>query len=229
MAIQPDQKILEIGPGRGALTRHLVALSNEVAAIELDRDLIAALQFEFPQLRLVSGDVLRVDLQQFFELGQWRLVGNLPYNIASQLIIRLLDYLDHISDMHFMVQREMGERLSAVPGTKAWGRLGILVQLYCDVEYVFEVAPESFLPPPKVWSQIVRLRPKSQVLPVTDLKEFTRLLSFAFNQRRKTLRNSLKPAAISWQEVNVNPTQRADDTSLEEFVMLANYVSERTN
>ena len=139
------------------------------------------------------------------------------------MLLKLFEHLPLITDMHFMFQRELGQRIGASPGSKSWGRLGVLTQYYCQVEPLFDVAPEAFSPPPKVWSQVVRLMPKRDLAPV-DLVQFNRVLQLAFSSRRKRIANGLKDLNVDWDKAQVNVDARPDVLSLEEFLRLANAV-----
>jgi 16S rRNA (adenine1518-N6/adenine1519-N6)-dimethyltransferase len=224
-AVQPLESdlLFEIGPGPGALTSYLYGSTARYLAVELDRDLIEPLRMRFPGLELVSGDILKVDLESLLEPFKWRLVGNLPFNISSPLLIRLFGHLDRIEDAHFMFQRELGARLTASPGTKSWGRLGIVTQYFCQVESLFDVLPDAFTPPPKVHSQVVRLTPRRELAEV-DLGQFNLVLRMAFSARRKRIANALKSLRIDWVRAGVDEGARADDISVEEFVSLANAI-----
>jgi 16S rRNA (adenine1518-N6/adenine1519-N6)-dimethyltransferase len=224
-SIQPaaDDLLLEIGPGHGALTEYLYGSCARYVAVEIDRDLVPFLRARFARLEVVNDDILRVDLPALLGGGdRWRVVGNLPYNISTPLLVRLLGSLPCIRDMHFMLQREVASRLAASPGSKAWGRITVLMQYYCTVEPLFEVPPESFDPPPKVWSAVVRLVPRPQPLPLSDPDSLNQLLRLAFGQRRKRLSNALQSLAPDWDRAGVDPGRRADDLSVAEFVALAN-------
>lgn len=222
--LQPDDRLLEIGPGPGALTEYFHGDPARYLAVELDRDLIAPLKDRFADLELISADILRVDLAEVLEPPRWRLVGNLPYNISSPLLLKLFEHLPRIRDMHFMFQRELGQRIGASPGTKSWGRLGVLTQYYCQVEPLFDVPPEAFSPPPKVWSQVVRLVPK-QELAAVDLAQFNLVLQLAFSSRRKRIANGLKDLNIDWDRAEVDTDARPDVLALEDFLRLANAIS----
>jgi 16S rRNA (adenine1518-N6/adenine1519-N6)-dimethyltransferase len=223
--VRPDDRLLEIGPGPGALTDYLYRDAGRYLAVELDRDMIAPLRARFPGLELVSADILRVDLAVLLDPPGWRLVGNLPYNISSPLLLRLFQYLPQIRDMHFMFQRELGARIGAAPGSKSWGRLGVLTQYYCEVESLFDVPPEAFSPPPKVHSQVVRLVPR-QTLADVDMERFNRVLQLAFSSRRKRIANGLKTLTVDWSGVSVDPDARPDVLSVADFVDLARAVVE---
>jgi 16S rRNA (adenine1518-N6/adenine1519-N6)-dimethyltransferase len=230
MFLQQDQRVFEIGPGRGALTEHLFddGLARYLA-VEIDRDLAPLLGPRFPGIEVLEQDILRTDLAQVLTAsaaqGGWRVVGNLPYNISSPLLMQLVDHVlaspDSVRDMHFMLQKEMAQRLTAVPGTKAWGRLSVMTQVTLDTDYLFDVPPESFRPPPKVDSAVIRLTPKqNSVLPVPR-KSLDQVLRLAFAGRRKRLSNALKSLNLDWQLVSVDPALRADDVTIEGFLALA--------
>lgn len=226
VALQADDPVLEIGPGQGALTEVLAPGVARYVAVEIDRDLVPLLKVGFPQLEVVNADILRVDLAELLDAAQpWRVVGNLPYNISSPLLIKLTDfarqYPGRLKDLHFMLQREMADRLLAQHGSKAWGRLSVMAQLQFDVEHILDVAPESFAPPPKVWSSVIRLLPRSRPVPEVDVAVLDRVLRFAFAGRRKRLSNSLKPLGLDWSALALDPGLRADNVSLEDYVAIA--------
>lgn len=224
--------MLEIGPGLGALTYSLLPLAGAYHAIELDRDVIPLLEKNCAgrgNLIIHQADALKVALSSIIEAPvQARVVGNLPYNISTPLIFHLLDQASLIKDMHFMLQKEVVDRMAAQVGDSAYGRLSIMVQYYCAVQSLFPVGPEAFNPPPKVESAIVKLMPYQQ-LPIVarDVKLFADLVRSAFNQRRKTIHNSLKPWAtqLDWAALDLNPKARAEELSVQDFVRLANAVS----
>ena len=222
----PGDLLLEIGPGHGALTAYLDGLPGRYVAVEIDRDLIPFLKARFANLELISADILRVDLSNLFDAQKWRVVGNLPYNISTPLLLRLLAHLPSIRDMHFMLQREVAGRLSAAPRSKAWGRLSVLVQYHCEVEQLFDVAPESFDPAPRVWSAVVRLVPRVDKIPLVSEESFATVIRHAFSQRRKRLSNALQLLAVDWEQAGVDPGQRADELSVAQFVALANALSD---
>ncbi|MFU8816962.1 MAG: 16S rRNA (adenine(1518)-N(6)/adenine(1519)-N(6))-dimethyltransferase RsmA [Pseudomonadales bacterium] len=223
VAPQPGDRMLEIGPGHGELTEHLYGIPGRYVAVEIDRDLAPFLKARFDRLELINADILRVDLAQVMEGGEpWRVVGNLPYNISTPLLLLLLDHLPRIADMHFMLQREVAARLAASPGSKAWGRITVLVQYHCEVEQLFDVPPESFSPPPKVWSAVLRLVPRRQKLALRDPASLDAVLRQAFSQRRKQLGNALQSLEIDWSRAGIDARRRADDLSVGEFVDLAN-------
>ena len=219
---------MEIGPGLGALTEALLPSGCRLDAIELDRDLTTPLLAAFsiyPNFKLHSADALTFDFAALArDEKPLRIVGNLPYNISTPLLVRLFACTDRIRDMHFMLQREVALRLAAVPGTKAWGRLTVLAQYHCQVELLFEVAPESFSPPPKVWSAVARLVPHAAKLPLENPDLLDLVLRHAFSGRRKRLGNALKSLSMPWHERYVDDAARPDQLSVKDFVTLANAV-----
>lgn len=225
--LQPDDKLVEIGPGLGALTKPLLEIMPHLIAIEIDRDL-QAYWLKLPyasQLDLVAADALTVDYSQWGE--SVRLLGNLPYNISTPLLFHLLTYAPFIKDMHFMLQKEVAERLAASPGTKNYGRLSIMVQYFCEVRLLFDVPPEAFDPPPKVNSSVVCLRPYA-VSPYDAVNRdwLAQVVAQAFGMRRKTLANNLKPllTAAELQALNIDPGARPEQIPLEDYVRLTHYI-----
>ena len=228
---QPDDALVEIGPGMGALTELLLESNPSLQILELDRDLVPILRtrfFNYPDLRIHEGDALRFDFRKLYDGRPLRVVGNLPYNISTPLIFHLLEQADIIGDMHFMLQKEVVQRLAAVSGDSAYGRLGIMTQYYCRVQPLFEVGPGAFRPQPKVDSAIVRLVPHQQLPhPADDIKMLERVVRTAFNARRKTLRKALGdlvPAAV-WETLGIDSGLRPENLSLAEFVAVANSLS----
>ncbi|MFV8819704.1 16S rRNA (adenine(1518)-N(6)/adenine(1519)-N(6))-dimethyltransferase RsmA [Haliea sp. E17] len=222
---QPDEHLVEIGPGRGALTEALAPSGCRLDVIELDRDLHAGLLAAFsiyPGFKLHSADALDVDYAALATGGeQLRVVGNLPYNISTPLIFRLLEFAPAIRDMHFMLQLEVVERLAATPGSKHWGRLGIMAQYYCRVEHLLDVPPEAFFPPPKVQSAVVRLTPwQESPWPPCDPARLRKVVQSAFAQRRKTLRNNLKGLIdmATLEAMGIDPAARAETLELPQFI-----------
>jgi 16S rRNA (adenine1518-N6/adenine1519-N6)-dimethyltransferase len=229
---RPDQRLLEIGPGQGALTEGLLGSGAQLDVIELDQDLIPLLKLRFglnPQFHLHQGDAMKFDFATLVSPGeQLRVVGNLPYNISTPLIFHLLEHASIIEDMHFMLQKEVVERLAATPGGGDWGRLSIMVQYFCRVEHLFNVGPGAFNPPPKVDSAIVRLVPHAELPhPARDHRLLERVVREAFNQRRKTLRNTLKQLlpAEQIEAVGVDGSLRPEQLDLAAFVRLADQLA----
>ena len=229
-AIGPDDSdhIVEIGPGEGALTQALISGECRFDAIELDRDLRARLLAAFstyPGFTLHSADALDFDFASLATGGtRLRVVGNLPYNISTPLIFELLDQAHIITDMHLMLQLEVAERLAASPGTKDWGRLGVMTQFRCEVEQLFEVPPEAFYPQPKVRSAVVRLTPHPVLpYPNVDPASLARVVAQAFSQRRKTLRNNFKGTMkdSDFGALTIDPGARAEKLSIADLVAIA--------
>ena len=215
--IRPEQRVLEIGPGRGELTAGLVQATNHVVVVEIDRHLSRQLRTRFPRLKVIEADVLQVDVSMFREQ---RVVGNLPYNISTPLLLRLTSILDCV-DIHFMLQKEVVERLSAIPGTKSWGRLSVKIQQFFDVQPLFDVNPEAFKPPPRVLSAFIRLTYKPNPLIAQNRILFDTILRQAFSQRRKTVTNSLAQFQIDWDRVGINATSRADQLTVADYVRIS--------
>lgn len=228
---QPDEFILEIGAGLGALTLPVLKRSQKLTAVEFDARVIEPLKqkaLPIGDLNLIHGDFLKFDLSA---LGQeWRLIGNLPYQLSSEIMIHCVENRRWISDMHFMLQKEVVERLSAEVGTKDYGRLSLLVQRYFTAEALFDVPPEAFNPPPKVNSAVIRLVKRSEPLwHIQDEQVFALITKTAFGQRRKMLRQSLKSffTAEQMTEVGIDPTLRPEQLSGAEFALLSNYYAEQ--
>ncbi len=235
-AIRPreGEHLVEIGPGMGAMTEPLLEACKAMDAVELDRDLIPGLRTQFALqggLTLHNADALKFDFCALADDERpLRVVGNLPYNISTPLIFHLLAQSHCIQDMHFMLQQEVVNRLAAEPGGGDYGRLGIMVQYHCRVEKLFTVPPEAFTPPPKVHSAIVRLTPyDTPPLPVKDEKSLSQVVTTAFQQRRKTLRNNLKKLldGDTIESLGIDPGRRPETLSLEEYVRLADALFER--
>ncbi|RLA04240.1 MAG: 16S rRNA (adenine(1518)-N(6)/adenine(1519)-N(6))-dimethyltransferase [Gammaproteobacteria bacterium] len=230
---KPGQHIVEIGPGLGALTKEVLPLVGVMDAIELDRDLIPKLEHmaeDVGTLRIHSGDALKFDFSTLIEgEEQLRVFGNLPYNISTPLIFHLCAQGQLIKEMHFMLQKEVVDRMVAGPGSKRYGRLSIMVQYFCQVRCLFFVPARCFTPAPKVESAIVRLQPHSQKpFLANDEKLFSKLVTTAFNHRRKTLRNAVKEMVTEQQliDAGVSPDVRPETIGLEQFVAIANRLSQ---
>jgi len=233
-AIDPrlEDHLVEIGPGLGALTEPVAAKIEQMSVVELDRDLAKRLQ-EHPvlgkKLTIHQGDALAFDFSQLAKPGQrLKVFGNLPYNISTPLMFHLFEQADIIENMHFMLQKEVVLRLCARPNTKAYGRLSVMAQYYCKMIPVLEVGPHCFVPPPKVDSAVIRLEPYRELpYPAIELSMLQHVVTQAFSQRRKTVRNSLRGVLSSdeMQQIGVDSTYRAEQVSLEQFVNIANYLS----
>jgi len=230
---QPDQHWVEIGPGQGALTVPLLGEGVQLDVVELDRDLVALLKQKFnqqPRLQIHSADALRFDFSTLVTNNEkLRVIGNLPYNISTPLMFHLLDNAAIIEDMHFMLQKEVVDRICAAPGSKKYGRLSVMMQYYCATEMLFEVPPESFDPAPQVMSAIVKLVPHQQPpVQVNDITKLNKVVTQAFSQRRKTLRNSLKTLIDEQAMINlgIDPVARAETISLAGFASLSNLLND---
>jgi len=231
---KPGEHLLEIGPGQGALTEGLLGSGAQLDVVELDKDLVPILQHKFAgrgNFRLHQGDALKFDFNQLgVPARSLKVVGNLPYNISTPLIFHLLEHAGLIRDMHFMLQKEVVERLAAGPGGGDWGRLSIMVQYHCRVEHLFNVGPGAFNPPPKVDSAIVRLVPHETLPhPAKDPRQLERIVREAFNQRRKTLRNTLKGLLDSQaiEAAGVDGSLRPEQLDLAAFVRLADQLADQ--
>ncbi|HEX5278083.1 MAG TPA: 16S rRNA (adenine(1518)-N(6)/adenine(1519)-N(6))-dimethyltransferase RsmA [Fluviicoccus sp.] len=225
----PGQRVVEIGPGLGALTRHLLAFLGEMHVVELDRDLAARLPVTFAgqgTLHIHQADALEFDFATLAKPEEpLRIIGNLPYNISTPLIFHLLTFSNRVQDMCFMLQKEVVDRLAAEPGTPDYGRLGVMVQYRCRVDWLLAVPPGAFNPPPKVQSAVVRLTPHAALpWPCDNEALLAQVVAAAFNQRRKTLRNALKALATDedFAAVGIDPGLRGEVLSVEQYVRLTN-------
>ncbi|MDA3922419.1 MAG: 16S rRNA (adenine(1518)-N(6)/adenine(1519)-N(6))-dimethyltransferase RsmA [Salinisphaera sp.] len=229
VAPQADDRLVEIGPGQGALTDPLLARVARLSVVEIDRDLIALLEQRAasdPRLDVIAGDALRVDYADLAARrgGALRLVGNLPYNISSPLLFALLASPAPIIDMHFMLQKEVVDRMVAAPGSRDYGRLSVALAARADTAALFNVGAGAFSPPPKVMSAVVRLRPRPPAFEIQDWNVFDRVVAVAFGQRRKTLRKSLK-SLLSADDIaacGVEPMHRPEQLPASDFAALAN-------
>jgi len=226
---QPEDHIIEIGPGLGALTRPLLKTLNQLDAIELDRDVI-------PQLKTLEGseklhihniDVLAFDFTEFkrsnFEHGKLRIIGNLPYNISTAVLFHLVSHRNCIHDLHFMLQKEVVERIAATTGSSDYGRLSVMMQLYFRISPLFTVAPQCFRPVPRVQSAIVRMVPRTSLAITNDEHDaFAALVRQAFSQRRKTLKNTLRGLCDSGQidAAGIDPGKRPQELGVNDYVSL---------
>lgn len=227
VAPRAGDRLVEIGPGAGAITLPLLREAGQLTVIELDRDLIPRIQSAAQgvgELDVIQADVLTVNFTTLAQGGRLRLVGNLPYNISSPILFHCLEHRRAIADMHFMLQREVVERMAAPPGNKVYGRLSVMLQLACRVEPLFHVPPGAFVPPPKVDSAVVRLTPLAEAeRPDVDAAALERVVRHAFGQRRKTLANALQGVLSAEQFVaaDIDPRQRAEQLAPAQFVALA--------
>lgn len=228
----PGEAIVEIGPGQAALTREIIALAGHETAVEIDRDLARFLrtQFEESELTLIEADALKLDWNAVLPEKPLRIIGNLPYNISSPLLFKLAEAADRVVDQHFMLQKEVVDRMVAAPGSKTYGRLSVMLQYRYSMQKLFDVPPGAFVPAPKVTSSIVRMRPRprEELAPV-DVETLGGIVTAAFGQRRKTLRNALSAwfTADELAALGVRPEARAETLPVDDFVRLAQNVPER--
>ena len=228
-SIDKDCKnILEIGPGTGVLTKHLLKKPDlNLYAVEIDTESVYYLNIHYPELngKIISDDFLRYPVEQIFNNENFTVIGNFPYNISSQILFRVLDYYQQIPEVVGMFQKEVAERIASKPGKKAYGILSVLLQAYYDIEYLFTVDEFVFDPPPKVKSAVIRLR-RNQTLKIDcDEKLFLKVVKTAFNQRRKTLRNALSSISFDNEKLATDIlTKRAEQLSVADFIGLTNAV-----
>ena len=226
IAISEHDHLVEIGPGEGAITVPILNKARKLDVVEIDRDLVAALRLRFanhPKFSIHEGDALNFRLETLAAQTKLRVIGNLPYNISTPLLFHLFQQSEHIEDMHFMLQKEVVDRMCALPGDSNYGRLSVMTAFYCEAENLFDVPPESFFPAPKVMSAVVRLSPNANPPIPVKAKTLEKVVSTAFSQRRKTLRNSLKSMfdASTLESMGIDPQARAETLSLNAFGRLA--------
>lgn len=220
--------IIEVGPGMGVLTQYLIEKNRELTVVELDRDSVPYLNEHYPSLKghIIEDDFLKLDLTQIYK-DQFCVIGNYPYNISSQIFFKVLDYKDHIPCCSGMLQKEVAERIAAKPGNKTYGILSVLLQAWYDIEYLFTVSEKVFDPPPKVKSAVVKLVRNNRQELSCDAKLFKTVVKTGFNQRRKTLRNSMKPLLGKDCSAYADPIfdERPERLSVTEFEKLTNIVA----
>ena len=219
-------RVLEIGPGMGVLTQYLLKNKDiDLTAIELDRESVAYLREWYPELHLIEGDFLKLDLAELYPEGEFCVIGNYPYNISSQIFFKVLEYKDRIPVCSGMIQKEVAERIASKPGKKAYGILSVLLQAYYDIEYLFTVNENVFAPPPKVKSVVRLTRNRRRELGY-DEQLFRQVVKTAFNQRRKQMRNSLMQMVGKDNPLLSEPifTMRPEQLSVEEFIRLTNMI-----
>ena len=230
-AVAPRREacVVEIGPGLGALTEPLLQRVDRLHVVEIDRDIVARLERQHPAERLIihAGDALEFDFSSVCAdpAERMHIVGNLPYNLSTPLLFHLADYADRVADMHFMLQKEVVERIVAAPGTADYGRLSVMLQYRFVADWLLDVPPESFDPPPKVDSAVVRLIPRpAEQLTARSPERFASLVAAAFAQRRKMLRNNLKGVCDEAFLVaqGIAPTARAEELAVADYIRLAN-------
>ncbi len=228
----PGDHLVEIGPGQGAITEQLLATVNKLDAVELDWDLVKLLRTKYahhPGFHLHSADALKFNFCQLAATGgKLRIVGNLPYNISTPLMFHLLENAQCLQDMHFMLQKEVVERMAAGPGSKTYGRLSVMLQASCKVQMLFPIGPGAFQPAPKVASAFVRLIPYDKPpIAIQKPEIFSQVVAQAFSQRRKTLRNTLRElvSVDTMRNCGIDPSARAEQLSVEDFAHLSNAIS----
>jgi 16S rRNA (adenine1518-N6/adenine1519-N6)-dimethyltransferase len=229
-SIQPLQNdlLIEIGPGLGALTKPLLEKTKHLFAIELDRDIVNWMQNQYSKnnITIFNEDVLNFNFHQFDK--KIRIVGNLPYNISTPILFKCIEDIKIITDLHFMLQKEVVDRMIAVPSTSEYGRLSVMLQYYFAMEHLVHVPKESFDPEPKVESSFVRLIPYDNYpFVANNIDQFGKIVKEAFSQRRKTIRNTLKNFmnANDFENIDINPQLRAENLSVSDFVKISNYLS----
>jgi len=227
---QPQQLIVEVGPGLGALTKHIVPLVQHLHVVEIDKRFIEHLseQFSSKDLTIHAANALKFDFSTLIPAEQKiKIVGNLPYNISTPLLFHFLTFKASVEDMVFLLQKEVVDRMVAQPGSKTYGRLSVMVQYDCQAIPLFDVPPGAFNPPPKVNSAVVHLKPFTRSLTANNYELFSLLVNLAFQQRRKTIRNSLKAHVSTKQlsSLSIEPTRRPETLSVDDFVNISNLVS----
>lgn len=226
------EEVLEIGPGTGVLTEYLILRNISLNIIELDRESIAWLRDHFKDLgdRIIEGDFLKIDLQKIYPTAHFNVIGNFPYNISSQILFKVLDYRHQVDQLVGMFQKEVAQRITAGSGSKTYGILSVLLQAYYEMEYLFTVEPNSFHPPPKVDSAVIRMKRNEVYSLDCDEKLFVRIVKQGFQNRRKTLRNALKPINLP-DSVKPDPLldKRAEALEVNDFVYLTNKIDRAWN
>ncbi len=226
-----DRRVLEVGPGKGMLTKHLLS-RYDLKVVELDRDMVDYLKHNFPDLenKIISLDFLKLDLTKVFNEKPFLLIGNYPYNISSQIVFKMLDNRQLIPEMVGMFQKEVAERIVAPPGTKTYGVISVLVQAYYHGEYLFKVSPGSFNPPPKVMSAVIRLKRKEKLSLECNEKRFKTVVKICFGQRRKMIRNTLK-SLISDSELLKDDlfSKRPEQLALEDFIKITKIIDSQNS
>lgn len=223
------ERVLEVGPGKGMLTKYLLEKDWQLKVVEADRDMIAYLQKFYPQLaaNIIEGDFLRVKLDEVFDQQPFNLIGNFPYNISSQIVFKMLEYRPFIPEMVGMFQLEMAERIIAPPGDKTYGVISVLTQAYYEGTLLFKVKPGNFNPPPKVESAVIHLQRKEDIQPDYNASLFKQIVKQTFGQRRKMLRNTLKSFVGADSDILQDPffQQRPEQLRVEDFISLTQRIS----
>ena len=220
-------KILEIGPGMGAITIPLLNKLNHISVIEIDADMINYLQKKIPEekINIINHDVLSINNKDLEVYD--RIIGNLPYYISTEILIKMIDIYGSLKDIHFMFQKEVADRITANPGNKNFGRLSVLIQYFFDSEILFDISANAFSPPPKIESSFIKLIPrKKEGLKFKNLNNFKKVIKTAFQFKRKTLRNNFKDilSEDNFNSLGINPQKRAEMLSIDDFVNIENYI-----
>ncbi len=224
----PEDNLLEIGPGTGALTSKLLDFTPNLTAVEIDTRVIEVLKSRFPNLHLIQKDFLKVDLNQLVEQydKKLRVVGNIPYNLTSPIIFKLIENIELVQDTVLMIQFEVAQRMTASRGTKDYGILAVLLKYFADVEFCFKVSPNVFYPKPKVYSAVIHINFKDDKMDKDQNKSFIKIVKASFGNRRKTLKNSLSNSifkGIDFSSSGLDLSLRAEQLDIEDFITLANF------
>jgi len=225
---QPNSNFFEIGPGMGALTNVLNQDGITIKAIDIDKNNIDYLSKHFKgpaKFEFFQGDILSTSLN-FLEDENYRIVGNLPYNISTQIILKFIDWHNVIQDMHFLVQKEVAEKINGAVGTKNWGKLSIKLSAFFNTQILFDVPPESFDIKPKVNSSFIRLTPKKSDIDVSTKNNLFKIIDMSFSSRRKNIKNNLKKANLDWDSLEINQNLRPEEVSLENYLKIAKQYQE---
>tara|TARA_B100000945_G_C20207260_1_gene514354 strand:- start:11 stop:772 length:762 start_codon:yes stop_codon:yes gene_type:complete len=224
ITFDPAQYIIEIGPGRGALTEFLIEKSNQIKLIEIDSDCINILENKFPNTEIICDDFLKIELKQL-GLQKYSIIGNFPYNISSQILFKVLENRNDINQVVGMFQKEVADRICSEPKSKKYGILSVLIQAYFDCEKLFDVSPNNFNPKPKVYSSVIKLSRNNVTQLNCDYNKFIEIVKLGFSQRRKKLKNALKKI-ITLEYLNTNKmlTKRAEELSVSDFIELTNLI-----
>ena len=230
MSIKPKKtdSFLEIGPGEGALTTPLLDMIKDIVLIEKDKDLIPLLQSQYIEsnnVKIINNDILKCNLSNYL-FDKTRIIGNLPYNISTEIIFKLLPITSVITDMHLMLQKEVVDRMVATPGSKVYGRLSVMTQVYFKVTKLFDISPNVFVPKPKVQSSYIKLIPKALPFRNNNEQKFKKLVTMMFTARRKMIKTSLKEYLDenALKSLSVNPKHRPEVLSVEDFLRISKYV-----
>ena len=225
-----SDKILEIGPGRGAITHPILQKIKHISVIEIDPDMIKILEkkFDNKKITILANDILKIDLNYFSKFN--KIIGNLPYYIATEIIIRITKNYTSEAELYFMVQKEVADRISAKPSTKPYGRLSVILQYYFDAELLFELPAKAFAPAPKVTSAFIRLIRKKRIgLKIMNENNFELIIKMAFAKKRKTIRNNFKNILSDddFSKIKLSPSIRAETLTIEQFINLENYLTQK--